>query len=262
MADEADFFTPPPMTGDDNNNDGGAFFAAPPPPEYNGDVPHVGDVYYGSMPEDGGGGGDAFFASSPPEVVSGGIGYDSYNGDIGNEGGGMVEDVNDDDDDDDAVLLNGSSSGGKNNNNPMDKLALSSTMSTPMSKWNDEYQAILNQRKEEENSAKAGYVAKAAEDVKAFLLEREKRREARMAKNRSDEQDKLEAIEADLENDNSWQKVVKMIDLTTAAGTVESSTGKKDKDDKATPIIPEDVSRMKDILVLMKNDPAKASAMS
>jgi len=239
MADEADFFTPPVTIGDD---DDGAFFAAPPPPEYNGDATHVGDVYYGSMPEDGG--GDA-------------LAYDSYDGDAAgnnnNHGGGMVEDVNDDDDD---ALLNGGGGG-----NPMDKLALSSTMSTPMSKWNDEYQAILNQRKDEENTAKATYVAKAAEDVKAFLLEREKRREARMAKNRCDEQDKLEAIEADLENDNSWQKVVKMIDLTTAAG-VESSTGKKDKDDKATPIIPEDVSRMKDILVLMKNDPAKASAMS
>lgn len=240
MADEGDFFTPP-TTGDDND---GAFFAEPPPPEYNGDATHVGDVYYGSMPEDGG--GDAFASEG---------GYDSYNGDDtgnNNNEGGMVEDVDDDDDD---ALLNGD--GG----NPMDKLALSSTMSTPMSKWNDEYQVILNQRKEEENTAKATYVAKAAEDVKAFLLEREKRREARMAKNRCDEQDKLEAIEADLENDNSWQKVVKMIDLTTAAG-VESSTGKKDKDDKATPIIPEDVSRMKDILVLMKNDPAKASAMA
>lgn len=239
MADEADFFTPPVTIGDD---DDGAFFAAP-PSEYNGDAAHVGDVYYGSMPEDGGGGA---------------LTYDSYDGDAAgnnnnNNEGGMVEDVNDDDDD---ALLNGGGGG-----NPMDKLALSSTMSTPMSKWNDEYQAILNQRKDEENTAKATYVAKAAEDVKAFLLEREKRREARMAKNRCDEQDKLEAIEADLENDNSWQKVVKMIDLTTAAG-VESSTVKKDKDDKATPIIPEDVSRMKDILVLMKNDPAKASAMS
>lgn len=252
--DEGDFFTPH-TTGDDND---GAFFAAPTPPsEYNGDVPHVGDVYYGSMPEEDGG-GDAFFAS-PPEG-----GYDSYNGDAGGTGdynnndneGGMVENVDDDDDDD---LLNG---GG--NNNPMDKLALSSsTMSTPMSKWNDEYQAILNQRKEQENTARGTYVAKAAADVKAFLLEREKRREARMAKNRCDEQDKLEAIEADLENDNSWQKVVKMIDLTTAAGVESNTTGKKDKDDKATPpIIPEDVSRMKDILVLMKNDPAKASAMS
>ena len=249
MADEADFFTPPVTIGDD---DDGAFFAAPPPPsEYNGDATHVGDVYYGSMPEDGGGGGALTYDSYAD------VDHTAGNNNDDNEGG-MVEDVNDDDYDDDALLNGGGGGGG---GNPMDKLALSSTMSTPMSKWNYEYQAILNQRKDEENTAKATYVAKAAEDVKAFLLEREKRREARMAKNRCDEQDKLEAIEADLENDNSWQKVVKMIDLTTAAG-VESSTGKKDKDDKATPIIPEDVSRMKDILVLMKNDPAKASAMS
>lgn len=115
---------------------------------------------------------------------------------------------------------------------------------TPMSKWNDEWQTTLLTRKDEENATKASTVEKAREDIEKFQAEREKRREARMAKNRSDEQDKLEAIEADLENDNSWQRVVKMIELN------------QDSSDGAV-----DTGRMKDVLVLLKNEPKMADAL-
>lgn len=116
---------------------------------------------------------------------------------------------------------------------------------TPMAKWNDEWQATLLRRKDEENATKASHVETAREEVAAFQAEREKRREARMAKNRSDEQDKLEAIEADLENDNSWQRVVKMIELN------------QDSSDGAV-----DTGRMKDVLVLLKNEPTRADALT
>ena len=116
---------------------------------------------------------------------------------------------------------------------------------TPMSKWNEEWQETLLSRKDEENSIKASAVEKAREDIAKFQEAREKRRESRMAKNRSDEQDKLEAIEADLENDNSWQRVVKMIELN------------QDSSDGAV-----DTGRMKDVLVLLKNEPARADALS
>ena len=117
--------------------------------------------------------------------------------------------------------------------------------SSPMAKWNEEWQQTLLSRKDEENSVKSAQVEKAREEIAAFQAEREKRREARMAKNRSDEQDKLEAIEADLENDNSWQKVVKIIELNqdSAEGSV-------------------DTGRMRDILVLMKNEPERAEALT
>lgn len=115
---------------------------------------------------------------------------------------------------------------------------------TPMSKWNEEWQETLLKRKDEENSIKAAAVEKAREDIAKFQAEREKRRESRMAKNRSDEQDKLEAIEADLENDNSWQRVVKMIELNQ-----DSSEGAVD------------TGRMKDVLVLLKNEPSMAEAL-
>jgi hypothetical protein len=247
MADETDFFTPP---AEDNE----AFFAVPHPGD---DAQNIGDVYYGSMPDDSQPEGDFFNPPGDAPIVLGGGGesYDAPNygdddGDImgfaggassydapppASSSGGMVEDV--DDDDDDANVASASAG--------MGGLQLVPADPTPMAKWNEEWTATLLTRKEEENAIKAAHVDKAAEDIKAFLAEREKRREMRMAKNRSDEQDKLEAIEADLENDNSWQKVVKMIDLTQ-----DSREGA------------EDTSRMKDILVLLKNDTAKASAMS
>merc|ERR1719296_481157 len=114
-----------------------------------------------------------------------------------------------------------------------------------MAKWNDEWQTTLLQRKEEKNATKASHVETAREEITAFQAEREKRRESRMAKNRSDEQDKLEATEADLENDNSWQRAVKMIELNQDSNEGAADTG-----------------RMKDVLVLLKNEPARADALS
>jgi hypothetical protein len=66
-----------------------------------------------------------------------------------------------------------------------------------------------------------------------------------MAKNRSDEQQKLEDMEADLENDNSWQRVVKMVELQQ-----DSVEGMRDS------------KRMIDVLIKMKNDPERAVALS
>ena len=127
---------------------------------------------------------------------------------------------------------------------PANNNVLVSAEPTPMSKWNDEWQTTLLARKDEENATKATTVEKAREDIEKFQAEREKRRESRMAKNRSDEQDKLEAIEADLENDNSWQRAVKMIELN------------QDSSDGAV-----DTGRMKDVLVLLKNEPKMADAL-
>jgi hypothetical protein len=117
--------------------------------------------------------------------------------------------------------------------------------SSPMAKWNNEWQVILKERKDEENAAKAATMTKAEQDLATFQAGRETKREAKMAKNRTDEQDKLEAIEADLENDNSWQKVIKMIELNqdSAEGSV-------------------DCSRMRDVLICLKNDTARATILA
>ena len=116
---------------------------------------------------------------------------------------------------------------------------------TPMSIWNDEWQVTLKDRKDEENAKKAEMLEKAKADLETFQAAREAKREARMKTNRSDEQEKLEAMEADLENDNSWQKVVKLVELSHDSA-----------DDSA------DVKRMRDVMILLKNDEKAAAALS
>lgn len=120
----------------------------------------------------------------------------------------------------------------------------SSTGPSPMQQWNEEWQTTLLARKEEENARKAELLEKAQTDLEVFAAEREAKRQAKMAKNREDEQVKLEAIEADLENDNSWQRVSKMVELS------------HDSSKQAA-----DVKRMRDILIFLKNEPAKAEAL-
>ena len=120
-----------------------------------------------------------------------------------------------------------------------------STEPSPMQKWNEEWQETLKTRKDEENARKAQFLEEAKVAMEQFHSEREKKREAKMAKNREDEQAKLEAIEADLENDNSWQRVCKMIELS------------HDSTEKA-----QDVKRMRDVMIQLKNEPAKAEALS
>jgi hypothetical protein len=116
---------------------------------------------------------------------------------------------------------------------------------SPMSVWNDEWQETLKTRKEEENARKAELVEEARVAMELFNTERDMKRQGKMAKNREDEQVKLEAIEADLENDNSWQRVCKMVELS------HDSTLKS-----------EDVKRMRDVLITLKNEPTRAEALT
>jgi hypothetical protein len=112
---------------------------------------------------------------------------------------------------------------------------------SPMQKWNEEWQETLLQRKDAENAKKAELLEASKVAMETFTAQQEQKREQKMAKNRQDEQEKLEAIEADLENDNSWQKICKMVELSH--DSAENSA---------------DVGRMRDILIHLKNDEAKA----
>jgi hypothetical protein len=120
-------------------------------------------------------------------------------------------------------------------------LAITTTPSA-MAKWNEEWQVTLSARKDEENAKKAELVEAARVALEEFQKERELKREAKMAKNREDEQAKLEAIEADLENDNSWQRVCKMVDLTHDGAEAG-----------------EDTKRMRDVFILLKNEQGLAA---
>jgi len=111
-----------------------------------------------------------------------------------------------------------------------------------MQKFNAEFQELLNKRKEEEEAVKAETMAAAQKYMDEFKANREEKRDARMAKNREDEQAKLESIEADLENDNSWQRVSKMVDLTQDSA-----------DDN------EDTKQMRDLFIKLKNEEGLAA---
>eukprot|EP00536_Pseudo-nitzschia_multiseries_P002482 jgi/Psemu1/301411/fgenesh1_kg.33_\ len=111
-----------------------------------------------------------------------------------------------------------------------------------MKKFNEEWQATLAARKAEEDDAKAAMVEAARIAMEEFQTKAQMKRDAKMAKNREDEQAKLEAIEADLENDNSWQRVSKMVDLTQDGAEDAEST-----------------KRMRDIFIQLKNEPGLAA---
>jgi len=116
---------------------------------------------------------------------------------------------------------------------------------SPMSKWNQEWQVILKQRKEDENEAKAKMAENAAKEMEEFQAQRQIKKDTKMAKNRADEQQKLEAMEADLENDNSWQRVNKMVDF------------QQDSMEEGN-----DVTRMRDVMLSLKNDTGKAAVLA
>jgi len=107
------------------------------------------------------------------------------------------------------------------------------------------FQVTLRERKDAENAAKAEAVTKSQDELESFVTQREATREARMAKNRTEEQAKLEMLEADLEQDNCWVRIVKLVDLQQ-----DSVDGDKD------------VGRMRDVFIHLKNDPERASSLA
>lgn len=194
---------------DDDNN----FFAVPSGGEQ---FPEVGDspiILGGAPPE------ETIYLGEPPAEEP------AYLGDINEAPPG-----------DDAILLG-----------PSDDMMAppENAGPSPMQKWNDEWQVTLQARKDEENARKGELVEAARVALEQFQAERELKREAKMTKNREDEQAKLEAIEADLENDNSWQRVCKLVELS------HDSTKSA-----------QDVKRMRDVMIFLKNDKAKAVALA
>jgi len=143
--------------------------------------------------------------------------------------------LGDDDDDDDAVGVVDDAS------DDAEEPIVEKTPSA-MKKYNAEFQDTLVQRKEEEQQAKIAMTEAARLYMEEFQANREAKRDSKMALNREDEQAKLEAIEADLENDNSWQRVTNTVELTQ---------------DSADDMM--DTQRMRDIFILLKNEPGLAA---
>jgi len=116
---------------------------------------------------------------------------------------------------------------------------------SPMAKWNEQWQVTLKERKDAENALKAEMVNAARAETDKFLEERSVKLASRQTTNRTSEEDKLKAMQEDLESDNSWQRVVKLVELTQ--DSVEKSA---------------EVKRMRDLLILLKNDKERAELLS
>lgn len=231
---EDNFFAAPPSEDPPMPDDGGFTLLgdAPADTAYVGDVQDMG---FTEAPEDMG------FAGGDMGYTGGEMGF--AGGDVGGDGG--YEAPADDfasPSIGDAPIVLGPPSDDILEASPEAAVAETAIVTgpSPMQKWNEEWQATLQARKEEENAMKAEMVEAARIALEEFQRDREAKREAKMAKNREDEQAKLEAIEADLENDNSWQRVCKMVDLTGTEGG-------------------EDTKRMRDVFIVLKNEQALAA---
>lgn len=230
MGDDNDFFAVPPQSNDHSGGDAAIL---------------LGDA--SNPPTDGYDDLDAF-ASAPPLVL-----VPEPGGDEGMNDPTYLGEVNEAPDSADAPIIMGMddpNSADGNVSTTEDAMMTvpvetEPTGPTPMQKWNDEWQETLKARKEIENSRRAELVDAARVALEEYTAGREVKRQTKMTSNRQDEQAKLEAIEADLENDNSWQRVCKMIEFS------------HDSTHKAA-----DIKRMRDILILLKNDPSRADTLT
>jgi len=116
---------------------------------------------------------------------------------------------------------------------------------SPLAKWNDQWQVTLRERKDNENTSKAEQVNTARTETDAYLEERAIKVASRQSSNRDAEEEKLRSMQEDLEQDNSWQRVVKLVELTQ--DSVEKSA---------------EIKRMRDMLILLKNDKERAVLLS
>merc|ERR1712174_145532 len=115
---------------------------------------------------------------------------------------------------------------------------------SPLAKWNDEWQVVLKERKDNENTRKAEQVNTARAEIDKFMEEHAVKLASRQSKNRVAEQEKLKSMEEDMEKDNSWERVVKLVELTQ--DSVEKSA---------------EIKRMRDMLILLKNDKERATIL-
>lgn len=248
MADETDFDAPLPSAAEDAGFTvlGDAETGAAPPSD-------VAPTFVGDVVQDGGDDAELMgfaAAPSPPDDDDAGMGdmmgfAAAPSDDSGAAAApiilGTAPPVVEDGDDDDlfggAVDMNDTSP--IENSEPMEPAKPSA-----MSKFNTEFQETLKQRQEEEETAQVEMEAAAKDYLDQFKANREAKRDAKMALNREDEQAKLECIEADLENDNSWQRVSKMVELTQDSHVDDTS---------------EDTKQMRDIFIKLKNEDGLAA---
>jgi hypothetical protein len=111
-----------------------------------------------------------------------------------------------------------------------------------LTEWEASWEQELMAKNSEHESTAAANRATAQADLEAFNAEKNTAREANQSKNRNEEQVLLEQLEADLDSDNPWERVVNLVDIEA-----------RDNDDKS------DVSRMRQIFIQLKTEPLEES---
>ncbi|CAM9577568.1 unnamed protein product [Hapterophycus canaliculatus] len=107
----------------------------------------------------------------------------------------------------------------------------------------ERWQAGLNEKARIEAEAKQAALEAAKADLESHVVERAANKEAKMGRNREQEQVFLEQLEGELESENPWERVVSLVDTQTEI-----------VDDF------KDTSRMTSILIQLKNEPLDDSA--
>ena len=108
-----------------------------------------------------------------------------------------------------------------------------------LTEWEAAWNVELEQKNAEAETLVATNRSRAKEELEQFNVEREKSKEAKQEKNRALEATMQEQMDADLDAANGWERVVKLIDCDN----------KSEKDGRS------DLSRMRSILVQLKNEP-------
>ncbi|KAG5176117.1 clathrin light chain-domain-containing protein [Tribonema minus] len=112
-----------------------------------------------------------------------------------------------------------------------------------LTRFMGEWEAKLKEKAQAEEAAKQQALQAARGDHDKFFAERELKKETRMNSNRTQEQVFLEQLESDLESENPWERIVSLVDT------------------QAEPSGPfKDTSRIKTMIIQLKNDPIHASA--
>ncbi|CAM9094747.1 unnamed protein product, partial [Heterosigma akashiwo] len=114
-------------------------------------------------------------------------------------------------------------------------------MRTALDDFMDKWEQELREKRAVEEQAAEEAKQKAKAELDHFYAQKEKTFEAKMSKNRSEEQVLLEQLEADLESDNPWERITNLVDLQAEGDDV-------------------DKSRMRSILIQLKNEPLEVKA--
>eukprot|EP00903_Cladosiphon_okamuranus_P015317 g14150.t1 len=129
-------------------------------------------------------------------------------------------------------------SGGSGGNGMGEMPAPEDVEPSALDEFMERWQASLNEKAAIEAEAKAAALEAAKADLESHVVERAANKEAKMGRNREQEQVFLEQLEGELESENPWERVVSLVDTQTEV--VEDF---------------KDTSRMTSILIQLKNEP-------